>query len=206
MLENYSSVKGKGVSVFFFPGDKNYALKTREYLEKAVVDLSKYFQAEKPLGLRAILVPDRKEYERMVVNLLGVDIEIPSNPGRIAQPQGKDLVFLSPSAYRDHSIYEYRPEEYKGLIFHEATHVFEELLSPDIELVPRWWSEGLAVFLSGQWKEYCQLNFRKNVENGILQGEIPSFREVERKIDLAYDWGWTLVMFLELSLGSGSYL
>jgi len=201
MLENYSSLGDRGLEVFFSGGDRSLAGETLEHLDRAVEELSKYFSVERAEGLRAILTPSRKEYERLVVNLLGVDIEIPSNPGRIAQPQKKDLVFLAPSAYEEHSTYKFEPAEFGRLVFHETVHVFEELLSPNIELVPRWWSEGLAVYLSRQWKYYDQFKFRKPVVKGLLEGEIPEFEEIERRVDLSYDWGWTAVMFLEQTRG-----
>jgi len=201
MLENYSSIGGRELAVFFTGCDRSRARETLEHLERAVEELSLYFEVQKPKGLRAILATDRKEYERLVVNLLGVDIEIPSNPGRIAQPQKKDLVFLAPSAYEEDSTYKYDPAEFGRLVFHETTHLFEELLSPNIELVPCWWSEGMAVYLSEQWKYFDQLNFRKPVLKGLIEARIPDFEEVNRRVDLSYDWGWTMVMFLEHTRG-----
>jgi len=78
----------------------------------------------------------------------------------MAQPQRTDLVVLSPSAYEQHSIFRYFLDEYRRLLFHEMTHMFEEYLAPAsaMEAVPRWWSEGLAVYLSGQWKYDDQYN------------------------------------------------
>ncbi|MFU8796546.1 MAG: hypothetical protein ACNA7X_04550, partial [Dehalococcoidia bacterium] len=150
-----------------------------------------------PTPIRAILVPSRREYDRLVVDLLGVDIEVPSNPGRVAQPQRTDIVFLSPSAYRQHSTYSYDADEYRRLVFHELVHVFEEHLSPDIEAAPRWWSEGLAAYLSGQWRCADRFRFRQPVLEGITLGHVPRISEIEADVQLCYAWGWTLVMFIE---------
>lgn len=200
MLDNYLMLSKDNIEVRYIEGGEASAEETFIALKEALVFLSKYFCLKESFPkIRAILVPNRSEYERLVINLLGVDIEIPSNPYRIAQPQGTDLVFLSPSAYKYHSAYKYNPDEYKRLVFHELTHVFEEYLTPDMETSPRWWSEGLAVYLSGQWK--YENDVREPVLKGIKEKLIPDIGEIQVNIELSYDWGWTMVMFIENTYG-----
>lgn len=203
MLKGYGSLSEANIEIRYIDSDIDYAKKTLMSLKKANKLLENYFKLDKSIqSIRAILVPTRVEYERLVTKLLGVNIEIPSNPGRLAQPQKKDIVFLSPSAYKSDSVYKYVPEEYERLTFHELTHLFEEYLSPDIEVVPRWWSEGMAVNLSGQWKQYDQFGFRKPVETAIRENRIPTLEQINNSIPLAYDWGWTMVMCIEDKYGS----
>lgn len=198
MLKNYRQVQEGNIDIRYVEGDEIHARDTMVALREASCLLDQYFGLVSPFSnLRAILVPTRSEYERLVVNLLGVNIEIPSNPGRLAQPQRTDLVFLSPSAYEEHSTYTYYRDEYMRLVFHEAVHVYEELLSPNIEESPLWWSEGLAVYLSGQWKQEDQFRFRSPVAKGVAEATIPSFASVARERGLGYDWGWTVVMYIE---------
>jgi len=200
MLDNYLMLSKDNIEVRYVEGDEAFTEETFIALKKAFVFLSKYFCLKEAFPLiRAILVPNRKEYEYLVINLLGVDIEIPSNPARIAQPQKTDIVFLSPSAYKDHSVYKYNPDEYKRLVFHELTHVFEEYLTPDIETTPRWWSEGLAVYLSGQWK--YEDDVKEPVLKGVKEKLIPDIEEIQINIELSYEWGWTIVMFIENTYG-----
>lgn len=202
MLDNYLVLNKNNIEVRYIEGDKPFAKETFIAINEALVSLSKYFCLKEHFPpIRAILVTNRSEYDHLVVNLLGVDIEIPSNTHRIAQPQKTDLVFLSPSAYKDHSTYEYNPDEYIRLVFHELTHVFEEYLTPDIETSPMWWSEGLAVYLSGQWKYKDQFRFRQPVLKGIKEKLIPDIKEIQANIELCYDWGWTIVMFIENTCG-----
>lgn len=197
MLKDYLFMKDLNIYVYYKGADLDHGKFTLLSLKSAYDNLSSYlsFNIEKPV--RAILVPDRKEYERLVTDLLGVNIEIPSNPGRIAQPQRTDIVFLSPSAYKDHSIYTYNARQFSMMICHELIHVFEEAMSPDIEAMPRWWSEGLAVYLSGQWKYDDQFNFRKPALSGIKDGNIPDLFDIDDSIDMSYEWGWTIIMFIE---------
>lgn len=196
MIDNYLTLRRHNIEVRYIEGDEASAEETFIVLKKALVFLSKYFCLRDPFPpIRAILVPNRSEYDRLVINLLGVDIEIPSNPGRIAQPQKTDIVFLSPCAYKDHSIYEYNPDEYRRLVFHELTHVFEEYLTPDMETTPRWWSEGLATYLSEQWRYDDEI--RQPVLKGVKEKCIPDIEIIEASRKLCYDWGWTIVMFIE---------
>jgi len=200
MLEDYLWFDAKNIKVGFKEKDRRFVKETVTGLEEAIKFLSVYFHLRSDFpSIRVILAPNRKEYELLVKKLLKVNIEIPSNPSRIAQPQRTDLVLLAPSAYLTDSIYSYSPKEYKRLLFHEMTHMFEEYLSPNIELAPRWWSEGLAVYLSKQWK--YEDDFKCPVLERVKSEKIPVFRKIQKDIELSYQWGWTAVMFIEKTYG-----
>lgn len=201
LLKDYLTITEKNLIICYKNTDAIYVRHTLDSLLKAYSGLKAYFGTNLQIAVRAILVPSRSEYDRLVVNLLGVDIEIPSNPGRVAQPQKTDILFLSPSAYKNHSLYRYDPAEFSLLVFHELTHVFEEYLSPDIEKTPRWWSEGLAVYLSGHWCYEDQFNFRQSVTDNLSRGCLPRIKDIFSSVELSYEWGWTLVMFIESILG-----
>ena len=202
MLNNYLWFGTGNTKIGFTEKDRKFVRETSAGLEEAIECLSEYFHLEKSFSpIRAILVPDRKEFDRLVKELLKVDIEEPSRPSRIAQPQCTDLVLLAPSAYSTDSTYEYSGNEYKRLIFHETTHIFEEYLSPNIEALPRWWSEGLAAYLSGQWKHDEDQFIRQLVLKGIKEKLIPDMKEIQVNTKLCYDWGWTVVMFIENTYG-----
>ena len=203
MLDEYMEVRSGSIAVRYAAADQPYAEQTLAVLSEAYAFLKGYFHTagSLPTSVRAILVPTRSAYDRLVVGLLGVDIEVPSNPGRVAQPQRTDIVFLSPSAYRQHSTYYYDAAEYRRLVAHELVHVFEEHLAPDIEASPRWWSEGLAAYLSGQWNHADQFRFRQPVMDGIRLGSVPCMSDIPPDVDLCYAWGWTIVMFIEHTYG-----
>ncbi len=168
-------------------------------LDEAVQGTTEYFQIEGTLPpLRCILVPDRGEFDRYVREVLKVEIETPSHPARVGMPQGMDLVLLSPRAY-DARYWQYSAEGFLRLILHEVTHMAEEYLSPDIEATPRWWSEGLAVYISGHWEEETA-----RVLGCVERGNIPRIEDMEadaafssNAVGLCYTWGWTVVLFVE---------
>ncbi len=201
MLEAYRVWHGQHCRAYGTLQDAEYARHFTETMDTSAQVLGAYFQTPIPPGLRGILAPCRSEYERLVTELLGVPIELPSHPGRIAQPQGTDLVFLSPAAYAEHSHYPYDQAEFGRLVFHEMTHVFEECLSPDIERQPLWWSEGLAVYLSGQWRFDSPFRFREPVAESIMKGIVPELPRLEADWYTANAWGWTLVMYIERQWG-----
>ena len=195
----YISKQSDNIPVEFIDGDERYADITLRSLKRALKKHLEYFALEDIGDIWAILVPTRKEYEHFVINRLGVNIEVPSNPARIAQPQRREMVFLSPSAYKEHSTFTYNESDYKRLVVHELTHVFEEHLSPDIEATPGWWGEGLAAYLSGQWKH--EEAYYRPVNEGIKSNEIPSFEDIKENYKFWYDWAWTIIMFIEESFG-----
>jgi hypothetical protein len=126
---------------------------------------------------------------------------VPSHPARIALPQGTNLILLSPRAYVPGK-YRYTPEGLERLIGHELTHIVEEHLSPNIEALPRWWSEGLAMHLSGDWVDELP-----HVKKETAAGRIPALAEmqdgavVDVSVRLCYQWGWTVVRHIESAHG-----
>jgi hypothetical protein len=138
-----------------------------------------------------------------VGDILKVEIEVPSSPWRIAQPQRKDLVVLSPRVW-EKEYNSYSLESYRRLIAHEATHIVEEFLSPNCETVRRWWSEGLAMHLSEQWRDSPEL---EEVRDRVAANHVPALAEIDappgagplprRAVKEAYVCGWTLVKFME---------
>lgn len=193
----YSALTRGIIVVEFTPPDEDLVSDTLTYLSRGLTSSMRYFQVDSFPGLRAVITPDRSEFDRCVRNILHMDIETPSNPGRVALPQKTDLVVLSPHAWKEESIHD--PRLYHSVLHHETVHILEEYLSPDIEKVPRWWSEGLAVYLSGQWITLG----REEPELGecIQTGDVPTFTGMLQDARLSYLWGWTCVMYIELVYG-----
>ena len=185
--------------------DAAFAGATLAHLAEAASLLSAYFGLPEPFApIRAILTPSRLEFERCVLQVLGVAIEIPSHPRRVAQPQGRNLAILSPRAWE--SVNTYTPGCYWRLLLHEVVHMVEEHLSPDMEAVPRWWSEGLAMYLSEQWK--YEDEERLDVLKGLAGGNVPPLSRLHGRgnlprevVELCYIWGWTVVMFVDQHYG-----
>jgi hypothetical protein len=200
MLNGYLALGNAQFEIRYGEGDHRFAQEVFGILSQELPSLTDYFLLQELFPkVRVVLVINRNEYDRLVRELLRVEVEGPSSPYRIAQPQRTDMVVLSPSAYESHSVYHYDPGEFRRLLIHELVHMLEEHLSPDIEASPRWWSEGLAVYLSEQWR-YEDVSV-KTVLDAIAKNNIPGFSQIEAENRLAYDWGWTIVRFMESSYG-----
>ena len=205
ILQNYRTFGNEQIEIRFIAGEECFAQKAFATLSDALPAITNYFRISGSFPkVRVVIVIHRSEFDRLVRDFLQVEIELPSHPARIAQPQRTDMVVLSPSAYEAHSIFKYNPDEFRRLLIHELVHMVEEFLSPDIETIPRWWSEGLAVYLSGQW--IYEDEFRKAAIDGVSQKDVPGFRQIEEERQLAYDWGWTIVRFVESEYGSDMVL
>lgn len=202
MLEGYQTLKNAQFELRFVEGERPLAQDALKVLSESLTIITGYFGLLEPFPqVRVVLVANRSEFDRLVRDLLHVEIEVPSNPARMAQPQRTDLVVLSPSAYETHCSWRFVKDEYERLLAHELVHIVEEYLTPDIEMTPRWWSEGLAVFLSQEWRH--EERFRQAAVEAIALNRIPSFGQIEAESKLAYDWGWTIVRFLECVYGKG---
>jgi len=205
ILQNYRTFGNEQIEIRFRAGEECFAQKAFATLSDALPAITNYFRISGSFPkVCVVIVIHRSEFDRLVRDFLQVEIELPSHPARIAQPQRTDMVVLSPSAYEAHSIFKYNPDEFRRLLIHELVHMVEEFLSPDIETIARWWSEGLAVYLSGQW--IYEDGFRKAAIDGVSQKDVPGFRQIEEERQLAYDWGWTIVRFVESEYGSDMVL
>ena len=120
VLENCLNLQNDRIEIYYLERDRTFAEDTASSLMNAASKLAKYFEVNKPLPCtRAILAPDRDAFDVLVADLLGVQIERPSDPRRIAQPQKRDIVFLSPSAYATESTYSYVPDDFQRMVHHE---------------------------------------------------------------------------------------
>ncbi len=190
------------MTVEYMPEDQAFVAATLDGLGKAAALLADYFglQGRFP-SVRAILAPSRGEFDRCVAEVLRVEIEVPSHPARIALPQGTDLVLLSPRAYEP-GRHRYTSEGLERLIGHELTHIVEEHLSPNIEELPRWWSEGLAMHLSGDWVDELSHVVRETAADRIpALAEMQDGAVIDASVRLCYQWGWTVVRYIESAHG-----
>jgi hypothetical protein len=199
---DYLAFRQDGMTVEYMPEDQTLVAATLGGLLKGAASLTDYFGLHSRFpSVRTILVPDRGEFDRCVAEVLRIQIEVPSHPARIGLPQGTNLVLLSPRAYVP-GTNQYSPEGYERLIGHELTHIVEEFLSPNIEAQPRWWSEGLAMHLSGDWLEEAA-----HVREGEAAGRIPALAEMQDgavadvSVRLCYQWGWSVVRYIESARG-----
>jgi hypothetical protein len=199
---DYLVLQQDSMALEYVPEDQGFVAATLDGLLKGAALLTDYFGLHGRFpSVRTILVPSRGEFDRCVAEVLRIQIEVPSHPARIGLPQGTNLVLLSPRAYVP-GTNRYSPEGYECLIGHELTHIVEEHLSPNIEALPRWWSEGLAMHLSGDWLEEAA-----HVREGVVAGRIPALAEMhdgavaDVSVRLCYQWGWSVVRYIESARG-----
>jgi hypothetical protein len=202
---DYLVFRQDGMTLEYVPEDQAFVAATSAGLLKGAALLTNYFGLYGRFpSVRTILVPDRGEFDRCVAEVLRIEIEVPSHPARIALPQGTNLVLLSPRAYEP-GRHRYTPEGLERLLGHELAHIVEELLSPNIEALPRWWSEGLAMHLSGDWMDELP-----HVSKETAAGRVPALCEMQDgavtdvSVRLCYQWGWSVVRYIEATYGGSA--
>lgn len=148
------------------------------------------------------LCPSRSEYDLFVAHLTST----PTKKSRVGQPQGAELYLLTPSAYPidAESFFlgsdgQYKKEKYHRLVVHECVHMVEEAVRPRgaMETIPLWWSEGLAVYLSEQFREE-DIREHMSADSHLFESMGLDSLTGEK----AYTWGWTVVRFVEGAFGS----
>lgn len=198
----YSIAHSKRARVVFSEKDRNIVSETRKNAVAGIDAVLKYFSLRFKFPLINIFIaPGRKEYDFFVAHLTPV----PTSKGRIGQPQAVDLYLLSPNAYKrdaDHVYLKpggiYNKAMYGRFIVHEMVHMAEEYISPRgaMDARPRWWSEGLAVYLSGQYRES---GIQDLMKKALAGNHIPSIDELSGPN--AYIWGWTVIKYIETRFG-----
>lgn len=194
-------------NVVVFYNNEVYAKETLKQAKISIDNLHEKFLVEDDIFRNTIniyLAPNRKEFEYLILNVLKINIKMPTSKGRIAQPQRTDLILLCPSAYETDSIYKYNYEEYTRLLIHEMIHMFHEHLSVDMENVARWFSEGIAIYFSNQYK--YEDEFNESVIDGVSNNKIPKISNIIDDVMLSYDWGWTLVKYINDTYGFDTIL
>jgi len=89
MLENYLILGDAKIEIRYVEGERRFAAQAFDVLDGALPTITSYFGIAQPFPkVRVILVASRAEFDRLVRDLLGVEIEVPSHPARIAWPLG----------------------------------------------------------------------------------------------------------------------
>jgi len=198
-MNNNHVFNRNNIKIYYKEKDKIYVNETYSGILEGVRLLRDYLKIKKTLpAIEITLAENRKEYDLILSNKLGLKI-VKTPATRIGQPIGTNLLLLSPNAYESDSKYTYKKEEYHRLMIHEYTHIIIRLLSCREEAVPRWFEEGLAVYLSEQW--LYEDEFIEPVYWGVKKNKIPTLSKIISNRVYYYFWGWTIVKYIEKYYG-----
>jgi hypothetical protein len=78
----------------------------------------------------------------------------------VAHSENGRIYMFTPGDYEKESCHSYSEEKYRKLIIHETCHFYQDLLTGTYK--PLWLGEGLAVYLSGQYKDKKVVNIFAN--------------------------------------------
>jgi hypothetical protein len=152
------------------------------------------------LGVVLVLASDRVAFDRDVRTTLGYSLHrSPSRPSLVAVSARGCTVLLSPRAYLTDSSYRFDPASFDLLLAHEAAHLYHFRANPRYRDAPPLLVEGLAVFLSGQFRRLDE--FRRPVLAARALGQWPVPADLLDDPRAAYLWGWTVVGTLDAAGG-----
>ena len=205
MTDNtYKILHFKKARVIYPENENILAKQTYENFAQGINKTLEFFDLDINLPLFNIfIIPSRKEYDSFVSHLTAT----PTDKSRVGQPQLEDLYLLSPNAYPTDAdkFYlnkngSYDKDIYNRIVVHEAVHMIEEFISPkdSMEVRPSWWSEGLAVLVSEQYK--LDSDIVKRLEKDLISGQIPKIKDLDGAN--AYIWGWSVIRFIIENLGT----
>ncbi len=110
--------------------------------EKCMDELEEFFKINWTRNRPSIIIfEDRKTLDE----LMGCK----TNDWNVGCATGNKVYLLDRSNYEKESCHKYSDKEYKKLLKHELVHLYYDIFSKGARC-PRWFDEGLAVFLSNQ--------------------------------------------------------
>lgn len=199
----YSVARFPKARILFSANDAAYVEETYAHFSNGLEVAAAYFGPGELLPFFTVyLAPEREEYDFLVSHLTTV----PTGKGRLGQPQGSELYLLSPGAYSRDALAVYLGPDgkydkvfYHDVIAHEVVHMMEEYFSPcgAMAVLPKWWQEGLAVYLSGQYEK--DVSLRKYMLADFSKGGVPAIGDLRG--GSSYVWGWSIVQFIEKRFG-----
>lgn len=193
--------------VLFHDEDADIAELLPAHLDDALQTISRFFSITCEIDfINVFICHSRTEYDSFVQPFT----RIPTKSTRIAQPQGNDICLISPNQYRltaptfalETPPY-YDKDEFKQVVIHETVHLWEESVSPKsaMDRRPIWFSEGMAIFLSG---EYRTPRHHQYLINQYRSGIMTDLDKISG--EQAYTWGSLLFNFLLKEYGCGKIL
>ncbi|MGB9721472.1 MAG: hypothetical protein ACPL28_08355 [bacterium] len=196
--EYLSFIKDK-IKIFYTVNDKEYVKETYFGVKKGIGIVSSYFGLNKKLpAIKVIIAKNRLEYNSFLQHLFKLESsETPLT--RIAQVKGNYMLLLSPQSYATDSVYVYNRADYFRLLIHEIIHMVVRIVAGGDDNVPRWFEEGLAVYLSKQW--LYEDEFKKPIFQKISINRVPSLAKIIRIRRYYYYWGWTIIKYIEKKYG-----
>jgi len=109
---------------------------------------------------------------------------------------GKDIFILSKKSFEKESCHEYSYEEYSMLLKHELVHCFCNVVFPWMQK-PLWLMEGIAVYLSGQYKTKEKSEKFEEFLGYVDKGGERLYAESGAAVDILVDnFGWENVVEL----------
>ncbi len=150
----------------------------QEMYDRAMSELKEIFEINWKYNVPSILlIPDRKTYDSFR-NKKTEDWEVGLSTGR-------HIFLLSPDNYEQESSHKYSDEEYYSLLKHELTHAFSHIITRNSN--PIWFTEGVAIFLSGQNKTKTPLKEFSTFLNYFQNGGKGVYRESGFAVELLYN-------------------
>lgn len=199
MLESYRYVQNENITVYYIGNDMRFVVEVKEEILYAYKELENYFHLiDKGFSIRAIIAMNRREYNyisKMILKLRGNN---ESKKSQVAITSKNDLLILSPFAYEEESTYTYDEYKLKKVIYSQVVHIFHEFLSLNSEVSSTWIGQGIAMYLSGLWKEG---EVKKVINEAIKKDMIPQLNEIQENESLYKIWAWTIVKYIEENYG-----
>ena len=155
------------ITVQFEEGDRQNAKALLELYEERLPDIAIKLGVDIPNGIRVVIAPTKARFRYLTRGL-------PEWTGGVAYPRQKAIVLLAPRLYQEHG-------QFAVTALHEVIHVLTDHDGPSH--LPRWLSEGLAMYLSGE----TMYKKRTPLGRAVVFGKTFTLEDIQNMLRLGPD-------------------
>lgn len=177
--------------VFFDASDRSNAIELMDLLQTGYEELQFKLQTQVSDTIQVFLCPNEKSFDTLTGKM------VPHWGEGVADPQNHVIVLKSPKFSKNY-------DRFPKLVLHELIHIFVGELNRQAIDIPRWFNEGIAIYLSKD-PDFAggQAISKALISNSILAlDEIDDVLNFHKeKARLAYEESYSVFLFIEDKFG-----
>jgi len=156
---NWRLLTSGPLHIWHEPQDAGYSRELADLLERKLPEFAEKLGVPIPDSITVVIAPNRGRFHLLTRGL-------PDWTGGVAYPSFARIILQSPTLYADKG-------QFTVTALHELVHILTDYRGPS--QLPRWFSEGLAMYLSGE----TMYKNRRPLGRAVVTGKTYTLEDIE---------------------------
>ena len=181
----WQSLNNSSFRIYYQDRDSRNAVQLQKILKENFFSINYEIKAELETPIQVYIAPTESGFQRMTQSAL------PHWSEAVALPSHQQIIVKSPRWHRS-------SQQLQTILNHELVHVLSGIATGHNRL-PRWFSEGLAIYVSGDWR-YIE---GKELPHAVTSGKIIKLSDIDAVLSfqqlqaaLAYQESFAAVKYI----------